>query len=61
MPLAVARTRARRSRGERPPEPRTHTEIQGKLRDIGLLEGFDVWVADRGTRVEWPACSVTAA
>jgi hypothetical protein len=33
------------------PEPRTHTEIQAKLRDIGLHEGFDVWVADRG--VEW--------
>jgi hypothetical protein len=30
-------------------EPRTHTEIQVKLRDIGLFEGFDVWVADRGT------------
>jgi hypothetical protein len=34
---------------ETAPEPRTHTEIQAKLRDIGLLEGFDVWVADRGT------------
>jgi hypothetical protein len=32
-------------------EPRVHTEIQAKLRDIGLFEGFDVWVADRGT--EW--------
>ena len=32
-------------------EPRTHTEIQAKLRDIGMFEGFDVWVADRG--VEW--------
>ncbi|MGH3111485.1 MAG: hypothetical protein ACRDQT_11270, partial [Gaiellaceae bacterium] len=32
-------------------EPRVHTEIQAKLRDIGLHEGFDVWVADRG--VEW--------
>jgi len=31
-----------------PDEPRTHTEIQAKLRDIGLFEGFDVWVADRG-------------
>lgn len=30
-------------------EPRTHTEIQAKLRDIGLFEGYDVWVADRGT------------
>ena len=29
-------------------ESRVHTEIQGKLRDIGLAEGFDVWVADRG-------------
>jgi hypothetical protein len=28
--------------------PRAHTEIQGRLRDIGLHEGFDVWVADRG-------------
>jgi type II restriction enzyme len=28
--------------------PRVHTEIQGKLRDIGVHEGFDVWVADRG-------------
>ena len=27
---------------------RTHSDIQGKLRDIGLQEGFDVWVADRG-------------
>lgn len=34
-----------------PTEPRVHTEIQAKLRDIGLFEGFDVWVADRGT--EW--------
>jgi type II restriction enzyme len=32
-------------------EPRTHTEIQAKLRDIGLFEGFDVWVADRG--ISW--------
>lgn len=31
------------------PEPRTHSEIQAKLRDIGLFEGFDVWIADRGT------------
>lgn len=30
-------------------EPRTHSEIQAKLRDIGFFEGFDVWVADRGT------------
>jgi hypothetical protein len=28
--------------------PRVHTEIQGKLRDIGFHEGFDVWIADRG-------------
>jgi len=34
-----------------PTESRTHTEIQAKLRDVGLLEGYDVWVADRGT--EW--------
>ena len=32
-------------------EPRTHTEIQAKLRDIGFAEGYDVWVADRG--VPW--------
>jgi hypothetical protein len=32
-------------------EPRTHTEIQAKLRDVGFYEGFDVWVADRG--LEW--------
>jgi hypothetical protein len=32
-------------------EPRTHTEIQAKLRDIGFAEGYDVWVADRG--VAW--------
>ena len=32
-------------------EPRTHTEIQAKLRDIGLFEGYDVWVADSG--IEW--------
>lgn len=30
------------------PEPRTHMEIEAKLRDIGFTEGFDVWVADRG-------------
>jgi hypothetical protein len=36
---------------EGPPESRTHTEIQGKLRDIGVFEGFDVWVADRG--IDW--------
>ena len=30
-------------------EPRVHSEIQAKLRDIGLFEGYDVWVADRGT------------
>jgi hypothetical protein len=33
---------------EEPAEAKVHTEIQGKLRDIGLFEGFDVWVADRG-------------
>jgi hypothetical protein len=32
------------------PEPRVHSEIQGKLRDIGIFEGYDVWVADRGTK-----------
>jgi hypothetical protein len=32
-------------------EPRTHSEIQAKLRDIGLFEGYDVWVADRG--IKW--------
>jgi hypothetical protein len=32
-------------------ESRIHTEIQAKLRDIGLAEGYDVWVADRG--LEW--------
>jgi hypothetical protein len=37
-------------REEQPP-PRVHSEIQAKLRDIGLYEGYDVWVADRGT--EW--------
>jgi hypothetical protein len=37
--------------GSVPSEPRTHTEIQAKLRDIGLYEGYDVWVADRGK--EW--------
>jgi hypothetical protein len=31
-----------------PDEPRTHSEIQAKFRDIGFFEGFDVWVADRG-------------
>jgi hypothetical protein len=30
------------------PDARVHTELQAKLRDIGLFEGFDVWVADRG-------------
>src|SRR6266545_4516336 len=33
---------------EAPTESRVHTEIQAKLRDIGLFEGFDVWIADRG-------------
>jgi hypothetical protein len=33
-------------------ESRTHSEIQAKLRDIGIFEGFDVWVADRGTEYE---------
>jgi hypothetical protein len=32
-------------------ESRVHSEIQAKLRDIGIFEGFDVWVADRG--VKW--------
>lgn len=32
-------------------EPRTHSEVQAKLRDIGLFEGYDVWVADRG--IKW--------
>lgn len=36
---------------EAPTESRIHTEIQGKLRDIGMFEGFDVWVADRG--LDW--------
>jgi hypothetical protein len=36
---------------DEPGQSRTHTEIQAKLRDIGLFEGFDVWVADRG--VQW--------
>lgn len=37
---------------ESPPvEERVHTEIQGKLRDVGLFDGYDVWVADRG--IEW--------
>ncbi|MFX7820659.1 type II restriction endonuclease, partial [Acinetobacter baumannii] len=28
----------------------THTDIQGRLRDLGLALGFDVWIAsnDRG-------------
>jgi hypothetical protein len=34
---------------EAAPELRTHSEIEAKLRDIGLSEGYDVWVADRGT------------
>ena len=32
-----------------PSVDRTHMEIEAKLRDIGLHEGYDVWVADRGT------------
>ena len=35
--------------GEPEGASRTHSEIQAKLRDIGVFEGFDVWVADRGT------------
>ncbi len=31
-------------------EPRVHSEVQAKLRDIGIFEGYDVWVADRGTK-----------
>lgn len=38
------------------PDPRTHTEIQAKLRDIGFAEGYDVWVADRG--LEWNGSSL---
>lgn len=34
-----------------PSESRVHTEIQAKLRDIGISEGYDVWVADRG--LDW--------
>jgi hypothetical protein len=37
---------------EPPTESRTHSEIQAKLRDIGIFEGFDVCVADRGTEYE---------
>ena len=43
-----AQTPNRSNPRRHPAEPRTHTEIQAKLRDIGLFEGFDVWVADRG-------------
>src|SRR5439155_21287599 len=32
-------------------ESRVHTELQGQLRDIGIFEGYDIWVADRG--LEW--------
>lgn len=35
---------------DEPTESRVHSEIQAKLRDIGIFEGFDVWVADRGTK-----------
>jgi hypothetical protein len=31
-------------------QPRIHSELQGKLRDIGTFEGYDVWIADRGTK-----------
>jgi hypothetical protein len=37
---------------EQPAEPRTHSEIEAKLRDIGIFDGYDVWVADRGTMWE---------
>jgi hypothetical protein len=37
---------------EPPSESRVHTEIQGKLRDIGMFEGYDVWVADRSLMFE---------
>lgn len=48
---AAALPRAVPTPEEEQPEAasRTHTEIQAKLRDIGVFEGFDVWVADRGT------------
>ena len=50
-PLALALPtveEAEEAEAESQPEPRVHTEIQVKLRDIGLYEGYDVWVADRG-------------
>ena len=62
VPLEVAptETAAEESPAE---EPRTHTEIQAKLRDTGFFEGYDVWVADRGTfgttsRSEKDACAI---
>lgn len=48
LPLDVPSPRGEEAE-EPAAEPRTHTEIQAKLRDIGLFEGYDVWVADRGT------------
>ncbi|WP_068878739.1 MULTISPECIES: type II restriction endonuclease [unclassified Phenylobacterium] len=46
--LAQARARARPAPCEA--EDRTHTEVQGWLRDLGRALGYDVWVAlnDRG-------------
>ena len=34
--------------GDEEQPTRVHTEMQGKLRDIGFREGYDVWIADRG-------------
>lgn len=49
LPLQLAAVAAEPE--EAPSESRVHTEIQAKLRDIGIFEGFDVWVADRG--LDW--------
>lgn len=45
-----AADRERKARGAEHDGDRTHTEVQGWLRDLGRALGFDVWVAanDRG-------------
>ena len=48
--LARVREESRARTGTARDNDRTHTELQGWLRDLGLALGFDVWVAanDRG-------------
>lgn len=41
----LMRVRAEAQKAPKDAEDRTHTEIQGWLRDLGMALGFDVWIA----------------